>query len=256
VAGLIALTFDTDHMSEARMEVFLRTCDWPGRAVMFCTQRYACLSEADHELAPHPYLPEGGDWDRELTSKRDLFPNAVGWRSHSCVYSHLIAARLARDGYLYASVDEAWGHIGLAPSPGSWGVLQMPIYFMDTLDISRSLFWPSSNHRPFDTELIDRALNSDGLFVFDFHPVHLMLNTPDVEYYMRRRQAFVDGTPLRELVHPGRGIATFFNELCSALRARGEVSTALGSLAQRHQPIGPRASLPPARIYVSPKAPA
>ncbi len=250
MAGLIALTFDTDHMSESRMDAFLKAFSWPGRAVIFCTQRYACTSEADHELAPHPYLPEGGDWDGELKLKREMFPNAVGWRSHSCVYSQMLALRLAREGFLYASTDEAWGHIGLVPSPSCWGLIQMPIYYMDTCDISRTLFWPTANHQPFDVALIDRALSLDGLFVLDFHPVHLMLNTPDVEYYLTRRQAFIDGAPLGELVHPGRGIATFFNELCSAMRAQGGVSTALGSLARQHRSTDLLSSLPPQRASV------
>ncbi len=236
MAGVIALTFDTDHMTEAAMEIFLRTFDWPGRAVMFCTQRYAGLSEADHELAPHPYLPEGGGWDRELKSKREMFPNAVGWRSHSCVYSQMLAVRLVREGFLYASTDEAWGATGLMPLYSSWGMLQMPIYYMDTFDISRRIFWPGRDHRAFDAEMLDRALSSDGLFVFDFHPVHLMLNTPDVDYYMSRRQAFIEGTSHRELVHRGRGVATFFNELCSAMRAGRRFSTALGSLARSGTP--------------------
>lgn len=230
MTGTISLTFDTDHMSEARMETFLRTFDRPGRGVMSCTQSYNSVDEVAHELAPHPYLPEGADWDRELNSKREMFPNAVGWRSHGCVYSQTLAVRLAREDYLYASANEALGSVGLTPLYGSWGMLQTPIYYMDSCDGSRSVFWPKSNHRPFDAALIDRALEADGLFIFDFHPVHLLLNSPDPHYYLTRRLAFVEGAPLRDLVYPGRGVATFFNELRSAMRAERRVSTALNSV--------------------------
>ena len=253
--GIIALTFDTDHMSESRMEEFLGAFQWPGRAVMFCTHRYDCLSPAAHELAPHPFLPEGGDWNTELAAAREAFPAAFGWRSHSCVYSQMLGVRAARDGYLYVSTNEAYGLDGLQPMMESWGVIQMPIYYMDNCDFSRPLFWAGGGHRAFDRVLIERALQKEGLFVFDFHPVHLMLNTPDVDFYMARRQAFLDGAPLRDLAYPGRGTATFFRELCAALTAAGRASQALGDIARplapancgerslpNHKPAKPRAN--------------
>ena len=76
---MICLSFDTDHMNEARMEEFLDEVTWPGGGTFFCTQAYACLNRDEFELAPHPFLTGNRDWLFELRTKRAEFPKAVGW---------------------------------------------------------------------------------------------------------------------------------------------------------------------------------
>jgi hypothetical protein len=171
---MICLSFDTDHVDEARMREFLATVPVPGAGTFFCTHRYEALG-APHELCPHPYLPDGADWDAELTSMRAAFPEARGWRAHSCVYSHMLAQRIAADGYAYASAYDQLGRVGLEPNREAWGVWHLPIYYMDNLDFSHGRFWPEGTHRPFDGDLITAALAHEGIHVFDFHPVHLLL---------------------------------------------------------------------------------
>ena len=48
---------------------------------------------------------------------------------------------------------------------------------MDNMDFSRHRFCPESEEKPFNRSLIDTACRSDGVYVFDFHPIHLLLNT-------------------------------------------------------------------------------
>jgi len=78
---MLCLTFDTDHMNEARMGEFLDIVDIPGTATFFCTQNYGCLETSWHELAPHPTLADGNDFRAELERMRQLFPRAQGWRT-------------------------------------------------------------------------------------------------------------------------------------------------------------------------------
>ena len=175
-----------------------------------------------------------------MASTRARFPHAVGWRSHSCVYSHLLAERIARDGYLYASTHEDMGRTGLAPYPETWGIWQMPIYYMDNLDMFRSRYWPSLDRPPFSPELLDAPLSADGIYVFDFHPVHLLLNTPDPEWYFERRAAFVAGAPLVTLRHEGPGTRDFYDALCTRMSAAGVESVTMASALQPYleeQPI-------------------
>jgi hypothetical protein len=224
---VICLSFDTDHVDDARLREFLELVQLPGRATFFCTQRFACLEATGHELCAHPYLEPGGDWDAVLATARSDFPDATGWRSHSCVYSHMLGLRLAHEGYVYASTQAELGRPAPQPYREAWGLWQVPIYYMDNLDFSLPRFWDEPGHVPFAGELIDRALANDGVYVFDFHPVHVLLNSPHAEWYLSRREALAGGAPLTDVRYDGYGAGSFLDELCARLRAAGAESHAL-----------------------------
>lgn len=203
------------------MVEFLELFPFPGEATFFCTEAYPCLERKLHELAPHPYLGKSKVWLAELNRMRSAFPRATGWRSHSCVFSHIIAEWLAFNGYLYASTFECFGRDGTVPIRNDFGIWQMPIYYMDNLDISRGRFWPKLKQRPFDRGLIDVAIDGKACYIFDFHPIHLLLNSPEPEWYFERREAFKQGTSLTDLRFDGYGAASFFGDLASAMSDRG-----------------------------------
>lgn len=229
---MICLSFDTDHMTEARMAEFLAAFSLPGQGTFFCTQRYACLEASDHELAPHPFLGEGTDWQAELRRHRKALPAAAGWRSHSCVFSHLLAEQVRALGYGWVSCHDQFGDVRVAPTRHCWGVWQLPIFYMDNLDFSQRHFWDDAP-APFDPRLLEAALSGSGVYVFDFHPIHLLLNTPNRDGYMAARDRFKQGAPLAELRHPGRGTATYFGELCAALGAAGLRSVTMSQALDR-----------------------
>jgi hypothetical protein len=175
---MIAITFDTDHMSERSMETFLSTFDVPGSATFFCTRRFECLAGSRHERAIHPFLNATTDWvgaTRELAN--EVGGDIVGVRSHSCTASQQYAVQLHAMGFLYVSHAIFPGHAGLKPFRHPWGVWEMPIYYMDNMDYEmRELI--GEGHRPFEAHNITTALaNPDSLFVFDFHPVHILHDT-------------------------------------------------------------------------------
>lgn len=221
---MISLSFDTDHMSEARMEEFLAEVALPGGATFFCTQPYRCLERADFEIAPHPFLSGDRDWLAELKTKRAEFPNALGWRSHSCVFSHTLAEWISCNGYLYASTHDSFGIQGIRPSRQLWGIWHVPIYYMDNLDFSRNRFWPERNERPFSRSLLEVACHEDDFYVFDFHPIHLLLNTPNPEWYMIRRGQFLAGERIASLRYEAYGTRSFFDDLVAAMHGAGHKS--------------------------------
>jgi hypothetical protein len=216
---MISLSFDTDHMNEARMEEFLAEVTWPGGGTFFCTQPYKCLDREDFELAPHPFLTGDRNWLTELKTKRAEFPEARGWRAHSCVFSHTLAEWISCNGYLYASTHDNFGEQGIKPNRHLWGVWHVPIYYMDNLDFSRSRFAPEREERPFARPLIEAACRPNGLYVFDFHPIHLVLNTPDPNWYAARRSRFLAGEKLSSIRYDGYGVRSFFDELTGAMKA-------------------------------------
>lgn len=232
---MICLSFDTDHLDEARMKEFLSYVKIPGTGTFFCTQRYRCLDSAHHELAPHPCLVAGRLWDDELQTMRASFPKAVGWRSHSCIYSHLLSEWVGRNGYQYVSTADNLGQPGIKPIREAFGTWQMPIYYMENLDFSDSRFWGARAKAPFDRQKIDLAMKNQGLFVFDFHPVHLMLNTPSYEFYAAARDDFKKGLPLTQLRYDGVGAHSFYVELVETMSRAGVESCSMAFALNEHR---------------------
>jgi hypothetical protein len=241
-AGTICLSFDTDHMNETQMRGFLSVNCFVGRGTFFCTQRFDCLAGTDHEQAPHPFLNPGSDWEKELSDKRREFPLAKGWRSHSCVFSNMLAVWLGQNGYEYASTHDQFGATGITPLWNRWGVWHLPIYYMDAMDFSAERFGRGQNMAPFDPALIRGAIETRGLYVFDFHPIHIMLNTPSADYYLDRRDRFRAGEPIRDLRYSGYGTANFFQQLCREIEHSGLRSIGMGEALSNFRKSDLRAS--------------
>lgn len=229
---MICLTFDTDYMSEERMAEFLATFDIPGAATFFCVERHEILEETAHEVGPHPFLYSEADREQELARARAEFPQAAGCRTHACLYSHMISLSLGRLGFRYASTQVASGQP--LPIREPWGVWQLPIYYMDNADFSARRWWGDAAGNPFSDTLIEAALTGEGLYVFAFHPVHLLLNTPTPEHYLARRDAFVAGERAESLRFEGLGAAVFFERLRDALLEQRSESVALGEALDAH----------------------
>jgi hypothetical protein len=192
----------------------------------------------DHELGPHPFLAPGSDWEEELFRKREEFPRAKGWRSHSCVFSNMLAVWLRQHGYRCSSTHDQLGSKGITPTWHSWGVWHLPVYYMDTMDLSAEKFSVRPSSVPFDHALIRRVIEAPGLYVFDFHPIHITLNTPTAEYYLSNRDRFRAGEPARGLRYSGYGTANFFEELCSQMTSAGLSSVTMEEALARFVGVG------------------
>ena len=130
---------------------------------------------------------------------------------------------------------------GLAPFRHPWGVWELPIYYMDNMDFWMRTNRPSLGHEPFSTEWIKRSLNEPGLYVFDFHPLHIALNTSSADDYQRVKARILDDhvSPF-DLTFPGRGAREYFLELCEVLAAQARSRTG----AARRSTIGRRSQVP------------
>ena len=176
---MIAITFDTDHLSNESMGVFLGSFEFPGSVTFFCTKRYQVLREEQyhpHEITIHPVFPPASDWETITRSlAEEVGCPKTGVRPHSCACSQQYMVYLASQGYLYVSVATNLFQECLNPYYLPWGVWELPVYYMDNMDFV--LAERRSEHRPFAPEVIHRAVSSEMLFVFDFHPIHMLRNT-------------------------------------------------------------------------------
>ena len=65
------------------------------------------------------------------------------------------------------------------------------------------------------------------MYVFGFHPIHLMLNSPDAETYFELREGWHRGEPLSTLRHDGYGTYSFYDDLLTAMAKAGVPSVTL-----------------------------
>lgn len=223
---MLCLTFDTDWMGNQEMEKFLVRFPFPGKGTFFLHQHLPSLHTTGHELCPHPFINDLGNWQQGLAALAKTLPKpAAGVRPHSCVFSHMVGIGLQSMGYSYVSQATNLYEEGLTPFRHPWGIWEMPIYYMDNMDFWMVKNWPDINHVPFDKDIIRRAVSGNDLYVFDFHPLHIALNTRSHEDYVKVKDDIVQGkaSPF-DLRFPGRGTATFFEELCEEMERHKVVS--------------------------------
>lgn len=216
---MIVLTFDTDYMSEEDMERFLDEFPIPGQATFFLWRPYKGISFERHETGIHPVLTEGEAWMTEidrLLAETGCAPRVI--RPHSCTYSHLLGVQLAQRGFRAISQVTCLYAEGLRAYRHPWGIWELPMYYVDSMDFTYPRNWPGMNHTPFDPLVVRRSIAGEGLYVYALHPLHIILNSSSLEQYHGIRAKIVEEKRSAfDLAFPGRGTRTFFLELADAM---------------------------------------
>lgn len=222
---MISITFDTDHMTQESLSRFLEefASTMPGRGTFFAHGDFPELLDTEHETCPHPFISDLAKWDEDLIRLERFLPGKPrGTRPHSCVFSHMVGIGLKERGYAYVSQAQNLYSTKLVPFRHPWGIWEIPIYYMDNMDFWMCKNWPESGHEPFSQDVIEKAVQGDGLFVFDIHPLHVALNTRSHEDYVAVKDLVVarGGSPF-DHAYDGKGTRDFFGRLCSRMREAG-----------------------------------
>ena len=209
---MIAITSDTDWAPVEVIEYMLSILDERGiRATFFCTDRKAkstIAAHSGHELAIHPNFRSGKDERNTLSKLLRVCPNAKGVRSH-CSYFHTKLTEIYEK--LGIEYDSNWFvPQGVRPFMLFNGILEIPMCFMDNLAFD-------SKHG-FSSPLMlePSALPS----VFNFHPVHVFLNTESPERYLKAKPHYRDSSRLRKFRNkgPATGACDYLLQLLELIR--------------------------------------
>lgn len=145
------------------------------------------------ELAWHPnYLPgssHGASTEEVLDTMASLIPEARGVRAHFLVRSTALWGHYAGRGLRYEASDLMDGMVGLRPLRAWNDLVRLPIFWEDDVH--------AAHGRPFALDSL--GLDQPGLKIFDFHPVHLALNTASLDNYQALKERLAQqGTPLTQ----------------------------------------------------------
>ena len=228
------LTFDLDWAADFVLEPlldFLEEKDLP--ATVFITHETALLPRIRQnkrlELGIHPnynFLLSGegkGDCAEDTVERlMRLAPEARSVRAHSLGFSSRIMDIYKAHGLTHNS--DIWipheSGLTLRPFLHPSGLTMVPFMWMDDGHCSR----PSP---PWDPGAF---LDGPGLKVFDFHPIHVYLNSVDLSAYEAARPFHQDAPRLPAFVFPdhNRGVNFFLRSLVDEAVNGGFIFRKLG----------------------------
>lgn len=150
------------------------------RATLFMTHKTK-VDLKEHEIAIHPHF---ASLDLASYVKRSLddFPDAKGLRSHSLFFSEHLRAIYKQYGIEYQSNVMIYLQSRISPFWISSTTVELPIYWMDRF------YLEIEQHPGFHTEQLN--LNSEGLKIFCFHPIHIFLNTEKLDRYEEAKKFY------------------------------------------------------------------
>ncbi len=211
----VCITLDVDWASDAALERALR---WVGELdvpiTLFCTHPTPLLDTLDRdrvELAWHPNFLQPRDDAEIVEEMARWFPGVAGVRAHALYFHSRLAPLYLLRGIRYLAHDLRFCVGGLAPVRHWSGLVDVPGFWEDDV---HSLYFDGD----FDPDRVD--LERPGLKVFDFHPIHLALNTDRMERYEAARADVEAGRPLDVHVNHGAGSRTFLRAVVARMKAR------------------------------------
>lgn len=231
----IALTFDSDWINNEHLLELIETLKKNQlKATFFITGKYDCFKKPDPLFEINPHFRFNGDWtDYEESFKqfRSIAPLSIGIRNHSLYFHERIRVIWQNEGIKYSSNNLQPLVENLRPYNITKKIIEIPIYFLDYW------FMEFSGPHP-KLKLSSLKLNRPGLKVFDFHPIHLDLNTPNLKYYEKYKHLFSDKLKTQN-THPvryeGNGMSTLFQNLIKYITSNKIKTYKLKEIYQKYE---------------------
>lgn len=212
---MIILTFDSDYMRPEWMDEFIQYYPELPPSTFFLHKDSREWTSEFHEISEHPTIENVLNYSTSENLGHSV--RGKGIRSHSCVSSHMISVEWAKAGLLYQSQETRWNTCYPNPVMTSWGIAELPISYMDNQDFWMERNW-AGKHEKFSESILKNALNSPEIFLFDFHPLHIALNTSSIEDYAAKKQeiSFKSRNPW-SLSSSEYGVRNYFEEILSQI---------------------------------------
>jgi hypothetical protein len=205
----ICITLDIDWANDEIIEYSTKLLEkYNVKATIFATHESELLKslEKKFEIGIHPnFVVNHRETINELLQ---IYPNAIGVRSHGCHQSTNIFRFFISKGLKYDSTT----YIPLRENLYPWWRLKklvcIPFFWSDD-----TMFYSGL---PFDFSQLH--LLKSGLKVYVFHPIHVFANTQSEEHYRTFKAFYHQQDKLINFRGKGRGIQTLFVELLKYLQ--------------------------------------
>jgi len=170
---VIALSSDIDWAPKKAINHFLDILQkFNANITIFAPHK---IDDTTHEIAIHPNTTSGKNYSDAISELVKLFPNAKGCRMHGLQISSKLLIDLPKFGISYDSSFYIPNNEN-KPFQIFPNIVEIPIFWEDDLAMG-------NNSLKIDKLKIKEQENSQYLFVYDFHPIHVFMNTYDLEFY-------------------------------------------------------------------------
>lgn len=201
--GKLFLTFDLDWCSDDVLSYVLDIVEKHDiSATFFVTHDTGLLARMREnpkiELGIHPnfnFLLSGDfrygkNIEEVVAYYMDIVPEALSVRAHSLCVSSSIIKEYIKSGLKYECSMLLSPQYKAMPFYHPYGIVCAPHIFEDDAEFGNSCFQESSFY-----------VNNFGLNIFDFHPIHLFLNTDTNERYQNAKSSLNDFSSLQMFVN-------------------------------------------------------
>ena len=195
---MIAFTCDIDWAPEAVIEDTLNLFELYGvKCTFFSTHHSPILTKSNNklfEIALHPNfhpLLKGNNnktFEDILDELIDTHPEARGVRTHTLMQSVAMLQKFADKRLVYEANTFLPYQTGLKPFKLWNGLVRIPFN------------WEDDVHWTYGYSFDDCRINleEDNLIIFDFHPIHIYLNTENKYRYSEAKKFYSDSVKLLE----------------------------------------------------------
>lgn len=224
----ICITLDLDWAPDDVVEPVLDAIRAAGaKCTVFATHASPLLMSLDDdgiEVGLHPNFNDcAGDFEPRVRDLKYIYPRAVGARSHSLFVSSHILQLYRKYDLTYEANIFLGMHQYLHPVMRFPNFVSIPFYWSDDrLEVSG------------DSDLASLQLDTPGLKVLNFHPLHVFMNTYSEKHYLSYKPHCQDPAKLRMLVNRERpGVWTLFDALLSQVHEAGTVTYTMREIYNR-----------------------
>lgn len=194
------------------------------KATWFVTHKSKHLSKLienkNYEVGIHPNFntlldgnkQHGNNKEEIIDSLLGIVPNAKLVRSHSVVQSSRLSNLYLDKGFTHESNDYIPYYSGIELKPWKLhnGLIKAPYFWSDELECTQNAY---------KLKISDLVLFS-GLKIFDFHPIHIFLNTESLERYEKTRHLHNKPNQLIKHRYDGYGTRNRLFELINLLKKK------------------------------------
>jgi hypothetical protein len=224
----IAISMDMDWAPDAVIADSLELLsDFHIRATLFMTNRTTVVENSGHELGIHPHFTSL-DLEKHLRERLDDFPQARGTRSHTLFDTYRLQPIYKKLGLEYQSNVYMHRQQINHPYRISDTMIETPVYYSDNIYMMIEGGAPPS--------IDELGISEPGLKVFSIHPIHVCLNTENLERYESAKAHYHDPRKLLEYRNTQvRGIRDLFLDLLKYMRDENIPAATLLEIAREYR---------------------
>lgn len=218
--GKKIISFDIDWtIDEVILDVIELVEQFDVKCTFFVTHDTPVLkrlrTNENIQLGIHPnFNPLIDSQDEANTARRtleklmEIVPEATVIRSHSMTHSARWLSMYKEFGLTHLSQYYMGGVETIQPFKHVNGLIETPVYFADDGYVF------VQDHKEWKNDSIDKILgDAKYIKVYNFHPIHLSLNTDSFDFYNETRNAHQNWNALLKCVNAGFGARTILKLL-------------------------------------------